>query len=163
MSWISELWCVLFHYLFGFLNLFIHQFIYLFIFLFIHLYLHACICLSMFMMKNGEGVYMYVSITLPTGSTSLHINIISDTILGLRPCKKSDTLNLFPHVRFAVWIRWVWPHCFSVILASKWTYLLLFLHFIICFWHQSKEAVLWRKKTPRKTNFCLLDFFSVTP
>ena len=54
------------------------------------------------MMKNGEGVYMYVSITLPTGSTSLHINIISDTILCLRPCKKSDTLNLFPHVRFAV-------------------------------------------------------------
>lgn len=50
------------------------------------------------MMKNGEGVYKYVSITLPTGSTSLHINIISDTVLRSRPCKKSDTLNLFPRV-----------------------------------------------------------------
>ena len=76
--------------------LFINLFIYLFI------YIYACICLSMLMMNNREGVYMYVSITLLTGSTSLHINIISATVLCLRPCKKSDALNLFPHVRFAV-------------------------------------------------------------
>ena len=110
---------------------------------------------------------MYVSITLPTGSTSLHINIISDTILCLRPCKKSDTLNLLPHVRFAVWIRWVWPRCFSVTLACLPIYIneyicycssILLLVFGINPKKLSSETKT-KKNNNRKNVFFWLDFF----
>lgn len=140
--------------------LFIYSFIYLFI-LFIHLFI--CMYLSIYvMMKNGEGVYMYVSITLPTGSTSLHINIISDIILCLRPCKKSDTLNLLPHVRFAVWIRWVWPRCFSVTLAC----LPIYINEYICYCSSilllvfgiNPKKLSSEKKTHKNKRFLLVRF-----